>query len=172
MAGSVETITTYVILLVELVRYGIEVSVVGHCAVEGVVEHANLRCVRHELVYSTQTFEVASVVNGSEVAQTLDAILYALVNNDALLEEVATLHDTVTYCIYLVKALDSTYFRVEQTLEYEVDTFLVVGHVVHDLLLLAVRQSHLDECFVKTDTLNTACCEDRVVVHVVQLVFD
>ena len=172
MACSVEAVTTYVILLVELVRYGIEVSVVRHCAVEGVVEHANLRCVRHELVYSTESLEVSGVVNGSEVAQALDAILYALVHDDALLEEVATLHDTVTYCVYLVKALDCADFRVEQTLEYKVDTFLVVGHVVHDLLLLAVRQSHLDECFVKTDTLNTACCEDRVVVHVVQLVFD
>ena len=105
-----EAVTTNVILLIQLVRNGIKVSVVWHGAVEGIVEHANLRCVRHELVYSTQAFEVSGVVNGSEVAQTLDAILYALVNDDALLEEVATLHDTVTYCIYLVKALDCADF--------------------------------------------------------------
>ena len=107
-----------------------------------------------------------------EVAKALDAILYRLVYDNALLEEVATLHDTVTYGVDLVEALNGTELRVEKTLEHEVDTFLVVGHIVHYLLLLAVRHCYFDECLVKADTLNAASCKHRVVVHVIELILD
>lgn len=172
VAGSVEAVATYVILLVQLIRNGVEVSVVWHCAVEGVVEDADLRHVGHELVHGTQTLEVTCVVNGSEVAEALDAVLYRLVHDDALLEEVATLHDTVSHSVDLVEALDGTDLRIEEALEHEVDAFLVVRHVVHNLLLLAVGESHLNECLVEADTLNTACCQYGVVVHIVKLVLD
>ena len=102
---------------------------------------------------------MACVVYRSEVAEALDAVLYRLVDDDALLEEVATLHDAMTYGVDLAERLDCAELRVEQALEHEVDAFLMVGHVVHDLLLLAVRQSDFDECLIKTDTLNAACCQ-------------
>ena len=107
-----------------------------------------------------------------QVAKTFYTILYRLVYYNALLEEVATLHNTMTYSINFVEALDSTELRVEKTLEYEVNAFLMVRHVVHNLLLLAVRQSYFYESFVKTDTLNTASSEHRVVVHVIELILD
>ena len=81
VAGSVEAVATYVILLVQLIRNGVEVSVVWHCAVESVVEDADLRHVGHELVHGAQTLEVTCVVNGSEVAEALDAVLYRLVDD-------------------------------------------------------------------------------------------
>ena len=160
------------VLLVQVVGNGVEVSVVGHGAVERIVEHAHLRSVGHEFIHGTDAFQVASVVNRCEVAEALDAFLHALVYDDTLLIKVAALHDAVAHSVDLVKALDGSELRVEQTLEHEVHAFLMVGHVVHNLLLLAVGQSHLDECLVEADTLNAACCEYGVVVHVVELVFD
>ena len=144
-----ETITAYVILLVQLVRNCIEVSIVRHCAVECVVEYANLRSARHQRVNGTDTLQVTCVVNRSEVAKFLDTILYALVNYNALLELVTTLYDTVSYSVDFLQVLDGADFRVEQALEHEVHTFLVVRHVVHDLLLLAVRQFYLDESVIR-----------------------
>ena len=164
---SVETITAYVILLVQLIRNCIEVSVVRHCAVERVVEYTNLRSARHQRVYGTDTLQVTCVVNRSEVAKFLDTILYALVNDDALLELVTTLYDTVSYSVDFLQVLDSADFWVEQALEHEVHTFLVVRHVMHDLLLLAVRQFHLDESVIKTDTLYTTLCQYRLIVHII-----
>ena len=139
---------------------------------EGVVKHTHLRGVGHQLVNGTNTFQVASVVHRCQVAKALNAFLYALVNDDALLIKVATLHDAVSYGINLVKALDSAKLGVEQALEHEVYTLFVVGHVVHNLFLLAVGQCYFDERLVKADTLNAACCQHSVVVHVIEFVFD
>ena len=160
------------IFLIELIRNGVEISIVGHGAVEGVVKHTHLGSVRHELVNGTDAFQVAGVVNGCEIAKALDTFLHALVYNNALLIEVAALHDAVTHSVDLLKALDSANLRVEQTLEHEVHAFLMVRHVVHNLFLLAVRQCHLDECLIEADTFNTSCCKHRVVVHIIKFVFD
>ena len=160
------------ILLVQLIRNSVEISVIWHCAVECIVEHTYLRCIRHKFIYSTQALKVSCIVYWCQVAKTFYTILYRLVYYNALLEEVATLHNTMTYSINFVEALDSTELRVEKTLEYEVNAFLMVRHVVHNLLLLAVRQSYFYESFVKTDTLNTASSEHRVVVHVIELILD
>ena len=78
----------------------------------------------------------------------------------------------MSYSVDFVEALDGTDLRIEEALEHEVDAFLVVRHVVHNLLLLAVGESHLNECLVEADTLNTACCQYGVVVHIVKLVLD
>jgi hypothetical protein len=86
---------------------------------------------------------------------------------DTLLKLVTTLYDTVSYSVDFFQILDSADFRVEQALEHEVHTFLVVRHVVHDLLLLAVRQFHLDESVIKTDTLYTTLCQYRLIVHII-----
>ena len=107
------------------------------------------------------------VVNRSEVAKFLDTILYALVNDDTLLELVTTLHYAVSYSVDFLQVLDGADFRVEQALEHEVHTFLVVRHVVHDLLLLAIRQFNLDESVIKTDTLYTTLCQYRLIVHII-----
>ena len=96
---------------------------------------------------------------GSEVAEAFNAVLHALIYDDALLEEVAALHDAVSHGIDFIEAFDCAYLAVEQALEHEIDAFLMVGHVVHDFLFLAVGQSHFDESLIKTDTLNAAGSE-------------
>ena len=167
-----EAIAAHVILLRQVVGYGVEICVVGHGAVEGVVKHAHLRHLRHELVYGAYALEMSGVVYGREVAEALYTLLHALVHDDALLIEVAALHDAVSHGIYLAETLYCANLWVEQALEHEVHAFLVVGHVVHYLFLLAVRQCHFYKSLIKSDTLHATSSEHRVVGHVVELVFN
>jgi len=95
------------------------------------------------------------------------AVFHAFVYEAALLEEVAALHDAMSHCVYLVERLECADLGVEQGLEHEVDAFLVVGHVVHDFLFLAVGQGQLEESLVEPDSLYTALCQHRFVIHVV-----
>ena len=160
------------IFLVQLVRYGIEVCIVGHCAVESIVEYCYLWHMRHQGINGAYATQVSGIVYRSKVAKALDTVLNFLCHDAALLEEVTTLHYTMANGIYLVKALQCSELRVEQALEHEVDAFLVVGHVVHDNLLLSIRHSNLYECLIESDTLNTTLCQNGLIVHVVKLVLD
>ena len=52
---TVETIATNMILLVQLIRNSIEISVVWHGTMECVIKYANLWCTRHQCVNGTNT---------------------------------------------------------------------------------------------------------------------
>ena len=160
------------IFLVELVRNGIEICVGGHRGMEGVVENGHLRNGGHQVVDGTNAFQVASVMNRCEVAQTLYASLNTLVHEATLLEEVAALHNTVTNSVDFIEALDGAILFVEQCLEHEVHTLFMVGHVVHQDFLLAVGQSQFQEGVVKSDALHATLCQHRLIVHVVKFVLD
>ena len=144
----------------------------GHGGVEGVVEHRHLRHVRHEVVNGTDALQVTGVVDGCEVAEALDAGLHAFVDEAALLEEVAALHDAMAHGVDFVEALDGTILLAEQRLEHEVHALLVVGHVVHEDFLLAVGQGELQECVVEADALYAALSQHGLVVHVVKFILD
>ena len=155
------------ILCVYLVRHCVEVCVVGHCAVECIVENCYLRGVWQQMVDGADAGKMALVVNRCEVDEALDAFLYLWSDDAALVEDVATLHDAVSYGVNLVKAFDGSYLWVCEAFEDQLDTFLVCWEVAHDFLFRAVRELHLYECVVDADTLNTTLCEDALVVHVV-----
>ena len=155
-----ETIATNVILLVQLVRNGIKISVVRHGTMECVIKDTYLRSTRHQSIYGTDTFEVTCVMNRSEVAKFLNSVLYTLVYDNTLFELVTTLYDTVSNSIDFLQVLDGTNLWIEQALEYKIDALFMIGHVVHNLLFLAVWQCHLDECVVETDTLYTTLSQN------------
>ena len=64
MTCAVETVTTNVVVFVELVRNCVEESVFGHGAMEGIVEHNHLRRGRHKGIYGPNSTQVTSVVHG------------------------------------------------------------------------------------------------------------
>lgn len=148
VAGSVKTVTANVVFRIQVIGNGIEIGIVGHRAMECVVEHADLRRLRHQCIHGPESAQMTGVVNRSKVAKFLYSCLYLLIDDDAVAEFVASLHDSMAYGIYLVKALDSADFRIEKTLEHEVYALFVIGHIVHDLLFLTVGQRDFDESFV------------------------
>ena len=139
---------------------------------ESIVEDSYLWSGRQEVIDGTDTSQVSLVVDWCEVDKALDAFLHLRRYDAALVEEVATLHDTVTNGVNLIEALDGAYLGVSETFEDQLNAFLVCGEVAHDFLFRAVRELHLDECVVDADALNTTLCEDALVVHVVQLILN
>ena len=167
-----KTITAHVVFCVQLVRNCIEIGIIRHCRVECIVKHNHLRGCWHQGVYSPKSFQVPCIVYRCKVAKTLYTVFHFLCYDATLFKQVATLHDTVTHCIYFVKAFDGSILRTEQGLKHEVHTFLMVGHIVHEFCLLAIGKCQLEESVVQSDAFHSALYQDRLVVHVVQLVFD
>ena len=172
VARSMETVATHVVLLVQVIRDGIEISVGRHRAVESIVEDRHLRRVRHKCVDSTDTAQVAQAVYRGEVDQALNALLHLRRDEATLLEEVAALHHAVADSVDLVEVLDGADLRIEQTLEDQGHTLLMGRQVGHDLLLASVGQLHLDKSLVEADTLYATLGKDALAVHVVELVLD
>ena len=138
MTCAVETIATHVVFLIEFVGNGIEISIVGHSAVECIVKDTNLRSGRHEGINCTDALQMSCVMNRCKVAKFFDTFLYLLCKDNAFVKLVAALHDAMSYGINLVEALDSTEFGVEQALEHQRNAFLMRGEVGHDLFLLTI----------------------------------
>ena len=115
---------------------------------------------------------MAGIVNGGQVAKALDTCLNAFVNEATLLEEVAALHYTMANSIDLIETLDGTILFAKQGLEHEVHALFMVGHVVHEDLLLAIGQRQLQESIVQTDAFDTTLCQNGLVVHVVELILN
>ena len=133
--GAMETIAAYMPLGVELVRHSVEIGIRRHGAVESIVKHRDLRCAGHEGIDSAETSQVAFVVYRSKVDEALNAFLHLGSDDATLLKEITSLHDAVSHGVDLVETLQTAVFRIYQQAEHKLHAFLVVRHVVHDLLL-------------------------------------
>jgi len=111
-------------------------------------------------------------VNRCEVDEAFYAFFNLFGYNATLFKQVAALHDAVSDSVDFVQALQCAVFWVEQELEYELHTFLMIGHIVHNLFLAAVFQRNFYECFVQTNTLCATLCKHTFVSHIVQFVLD
>ena len=103
---------------------------------------------------------MAGVVYRCQIAEAFNTFLYAFVHDDTLLEEVTTLHNAVAYGVNLIETLYRSYLRIGEQTEHKVHTLLVVGHVVHYLFLLAIRESNLYESLIESDALRTTGSHD------------
>ena len=172
VARSVETVTAHAVLLIQVVRYGVEIRVCGHRLVEGCVEHAHLRQTRHQFADSLYTFKVGRIVKRSKVYASLESLEHLVVKHNALVELLASVYHAVANGVNLVKTLDDSYLRVGQQREDELHTLCVLGYVVHHFLLCAVGHLHFNKRFVKAYALCAARRHDRLVVHVVKCILD
>ena len=133
-----ETVATNMVIFVELIRNCIEESMFGHGAMESIVEHNHLRCGGHKCIYGPDTTQMTRVVHGCEVAKVFYSLFYLWCNDAAVVKLIAALNDAMAHSINLAEVFDGTNFLVEKGLENEVHTLLMVGHVVHNHLFLAV----------------------------------
>ena len=134
---------------------------------ERIIKDTDLRSGRHQCVNSADSLQMASIMNGCKVTKLLNILLNLLVNNDALIIFVPSLHDAMSHGINLFQVFNSTEFRVEQALEYQTYALFMGGQVGHNLLFLSIGQLDFDECIVQTDALYAALCQYSLIVHVV-----
>ena len=135
-----ETVAANMVVLVELIRNSIEESMFGHGAMEGIIEHNHLRRGGHKGIYGSDTTKMASVVHRGKVAKFFNTLFHFGRNDTAIVILVATLHDAMTHGVNLLEVANGANLFIEQHLEHEVHTLLVVGHVVHNHFFLAVWQ--------------------------------
>ena len=81
VGGTVETVATDAVLLIQLVGDGIHIGLGGHRLMESGVEHAYLRQARHQLLHSVHTLEVGRIMQRSQVGAFLK-LLQHLVGED------------------------------------------------------------------------------------------
>ena len=167
-----ETVATHTILLIEFIGDGIHIGLGRHGLMEGGVEHPHLGQTGHQFAHSLHTLEVGGVVEGSQVAACLKYLEHLVGEQHALVELLATMHHTVTYGVNLLQVFDDTNLRIGEQTENELHTLGVFGDIVHDLLLLAIGQFHLDESTVQAHTLGTTRGHDTLGVHIVERILD
>ena len=171
VAGSVETIATYAMLLIQVVGQGIHVSVVGHGLVEGSVEHTYLWDVWQEGRNGVHALDVGRVVEGSQVVAQGELLHHLGGEQYALVELLSTVYHAVTYGIQLVEVFQYGMFACGEHFEDELHTggMLLDGAVYLEFLAIELE---LDERVRQTDFLDTTTGDDALVIHVVQCVFD
>ena len=113
VACTVESIATNVVFLVKFVGNGIEIGIVGHGTMERIIKDTDLRSGRHQRVNSTDSLQMASIMNGCKVTKLLNILLNLLVNNDALIIFIPSLHDAMSHGINLFQVFNGTEFGVE-----------------------------------------------------------
>ena len=73
MAGAVEAVAAYAMLLVQHIRYGVAVSVLGHGLVESGVEHADLRQLGEQIDGGVDAAQVGRIVQRRQLNVGFDA---------------------------------------------------------------------------------------------------
>ena len=172
MRSSVETIATYTILLIKLVRNGIHIGIVGHGLMEGGIKHAHLRQSWHQLLNCVHTLQVGWVMQGSQVRALLKHLQHLVGQDNRLIELLATMHHAVTYSVNLIEALDNTYFWVSEQRENKLHALSMLRDIVHNLLFLTIGQLNLYKGTIQSHTLSTTTGHHAFIVHVIQGVLD
>ena len=98
-----ESVAAYTVLLIELIGDGVQISVVGHCLMEGCIEHTNLGNLGEQLADSVYTLQVCGVVQGSQVVAGCECLEYIGSEQYALVELLASVYHAVTYGVDLIK---------------------------------------------------------------------
>ena len=138
---------------------------------ESVVENNNFRNILAEdLAAGTDALNVSGVVQGSEIAQALDAGDNILVNKNALFEQRTALDYAVADSGDVGEIVDNlAVARSKSLLDFEESCSVIFeSHIVFEPS--AVRGRAADSA-VDTDTLADALCYKLLAVHVDELIF-
>ena len=138
---------------------------------ESVVENNNFRNILAEdLAAGTDALNVSGVVQGSEIAQALDAGDNILVNKNTLFEQRTALDYAVTDSGDVGEIVDNlAVARSKSFLDLEESRSVVFkSYVVFELSAVLGRAA---DSAVDTDTLADALCYKLFAVHVDELIF-
>ena len=170
MGCAVETITADTVFLIQLVRNGIHVRIIGHGLVESRIEYTHLRDAGQQLADSLDTFQVSRVVQRSQVGIGFP-LLEHLVRQQHTFRKFPTMHNAVAYGIKFVQRRQCSNFRIDQYFKYQLDTLVVRRNGRFDHLG-PISQLHFQESSFQSYFLNPTRSHDLVTGHVIQLVLN
>ena len=166
-----ESIAAHAILGVEFVGKCVHVGIVGHGLVESRVEDTHLGQVGEEFADGIHSLDVGRVVEGCEVVACGEGLHDLRSESDALVELLTSMHHAVSYGIQFLQASQYGIFSRGEYLEDPLHAGGVLLYGTLHLVLLAI-ELYGDETVGQTDFLDSTTCDDALVVHVVERVFD
>ena len=171
MRGAVEAIAAHGVFFIILVRHAEHICIRRHGLVERGVEHHDLRNLGAERGGSrTDTLHMRRIVQRRQRGVAFDIFHNLLVDQHGMVKFRAALHDTVTDRGHFVQAVDDLAFAAQQRVFDDVERGGVVGHrdIAFDDLAVG---GFVGEFAVDTDAFAVALCQNRLVLHINQLIF-
>ena len=173
VARSVESITTYAVFFVILIRKRVHVGVVRHCLVERGVEDCDLRNGRKRLRYGVDSEEICRIVERGNLAALANLRNHLVCHEGTAEKLLSAMHHAVSHSLDVVKRAKASIFLVKQRVKHSLNTNGVVlnRHFAHKFLLSGSLM--LETSDLKADALDESLREkiiDIVVLHVQQLI--
>ena len=167
---AVETVAADGVVLVVLIRNGVNVRFRRHGHAEGGVEHGDLRHTGHRRLARLDAHEVGGVVQRPEREALFDGGFARVVHDAGLGELNAAVENTVADGADLRHRLDNAVFLAGQLFENGLDRFLVGGErnvrFVNGLAVLGL----VGQTAVDADALTKTFGKQRLVLHVDELI--
>ena len=127
VAGAVEAVLAYAVLVVIGVGQGVHVVYSRDSLVERGVEDGDLRDARQDFLDRQHAFEVGRVVQRCDFEQRTDLGFHLLGHDAALGEELSAVRHAVSDGLHLVERADDAVCGVGQRVEHQFDAGGVVG---------------------------------------------
>ena len=139
---------------------------------ESCIEYNYLRNVcRDNLLAGSECESVSVVMNGSELTELIDLLDNFVCNEYGLIENVSTLYYTVTYSRDLIHAVDNLCVSCSESLNKLHESFCMCGEAAILIKSLSV-ESLVGDVAVDTDTVAVALCDNTLIIHVDELIFE
>ena len=136
---------------------------------EGCVEDCDLGHCGQESLDGTDTEEVGRVVEGSQLAEALNALHHLVIDQAGLGEELTAVSHAVTYGLYLVQGLEHTALWVCKQLEHRFDALGMVGHGLVDYNLVPTGRTVGHLTHFQTDSFYKALSKKGIIVGVLHV---
>ena len=125
--GAVEAVFTDTVLLIPLVGEGVHVGALRHCLMPGGVHHRAVSGVGQNISGGFDALDIGRIVQRGQIGYFLKGLQRFIVDNDRLVELVASLYDSMAYSLDVVHVLQNPVGRVEEGVDNQFNGRLVVG---------------------------------------------
>ena len=140
MAGTVETVFSDFVLLVDAVRNAVHERLGRHCAVESRIEHGDHRYSGHNFHTALYARDVAGHMERSEFRVLFADADDFVVDYDGSLEVFAAVQNTVSDRADFGYGRNCAGFFVDECFEHEFDCLFMGGHIGLQFEFSAVRR--------------------------------
>ena len=120
------TVSLNVILVCILPRNSVVLTLICHCSVECSIEYYGSRCVRQNLLASSDTYQCRWVVERSECAEFFDTCLNLIRDDFGLIKKITALYDPVSYSSDFIHRFDNSVLTISQSINYQLHCDTVI----------------------------------------------
>ena len=169
VGGTVETVSSYLVLLIVLIGDTVDVCHFRHGLMESGIEYGNVRYARHQLLACTDTDKVCRIVKRCKVVALFDGSHGLVVDQAGRGELLSAVDNTVADSTNLGKALYYALLLIGQSCDNSADSLAVGGHRnLGNFLLTAGRL--IGQCAVDADSLAETLGKNCLGIGVDQLI--